>query len=79
MISIFTLCAIIRTRKEQNYRAPVRKKVTFVGDTCRGHAAVVDRSCKNLGEHHSYIVKSSATLKDRAELNMKAWFGFDIS
>jgi hypothetical protein len=50
-----------------------------MGKTCRGHAAVVERSCSNLGKVHSYIVKSSATLKDRAELNMKAWFGYTIS
>ncbi len=50
-----------------------------MGETCRGHAAVVDRACSNLGKVHSYIVKSSATLKDRAELNMKAWFGYTIS
>jgi hypothetical protein len=46
---------------------------------CSGHAAIVDRACSNLGVGHSYIVKSSATLKDRAELNMKSWFGFTIS
>jgi len=50
-----------------------------MGETCGGHAAVVDRACSNLGKVHSYIVKSSATLKDRAELNMKAWFGYTIS
>ena len=48
-------------------------------ETCGGHAAVVDRACSNLGKVHSYIIKSSATLKDRAELNMKAWFGYTIS
>jgi hypothetical protein len=50
-----------------------------MGKTCGSHAAVLDRACSNLGKVHSFIVKSSATLKDRAELNMKSWFGFTIS
>jgi len=44
-----------------------------------GHAAIVDKAFKNLGVGHSFIVKSSSTLRDRAEENMKAWFGFTIS
>ena len=44
-----------------------------------GHAAIVDKSLCNLGVGHSFIVKSSATLRDRADQNMKAWFGYTIS
>jgi len=55
------------------------KEGVIMGETCKGHAAVVDRACSNLGESHSFIVRSNATLKDRAELNMKAWFGYTIS
>lgn len=43
------------------------------------HAAIVDKSFSNLGEGHSFFVKSNATLRDRADQNMKAWFGYTIS
>ena len=39
------------------------------------HVAIVDKSLANLDNVHSDLIKSSATLKDRAALNMKAWKG----
>ncbi len=44
----------------------------------RSHVAVVDRSLMNMRSVHSDLIRSSATLKDRAALNMHAWLGGNI-
>ena len=45
---------------------------------CTSKVGVVDKSLGNLYHVHSDLVKSSATLKDRAAINMKAGQGGDI-
>jgi len=40
---------------------------------CTSKVAIVDKSLANLYHVHSDLVKSNATLKDRAAINMAAW------
>ena len=42
---------------------------------CSSKVGIVDKSLSNLYHVHSDLVKSSATLKDRAAINMKAGQG----
>jgi hypothetical protein len=39
----------------------------------KSHVAVIDRTWSNMYRCHSDLVKSNATLKDRSELNQKAF------
>ncbi len=42
---------------------------------CTSTVGIVDKSLANLYHVHSDLVKSSATLKDRAAINMASWQG----
>ncbi|HTP63880.1 MAG TPA: hypothetical protein VMJ66_00715 [Geobacteraceae bacterium] len=44
-------------------------------DRCRSKVGIVDKSLANLYHVHSDLIKSNATLKDRAAINMAAWTG----
>lgn len=44
-------------------------------DRCRSTVDIVDKSLANLYHVHSDLVRSNATLKDRAAINMAAWKG----
>ena len=50
------------------------KKTTAKG-RCRSHVGIVDKSLANLYHVHSDLVRTNATLKDRAAINMAAWKG----
>jgi hypothetical protein len=43
--------------------------------TCSSHVAIVDKLFQNFSHVHSDLVRSNATLKDRAAINMAAWTG----
>jgi hypothetical protein len=55
----------------------VRKKVQIMKTEgrCRSDVGIVDKSLANLYHVHSDLVKTNATLKDRAAINMAAWKG----
>jgi hypothetical protein len=42
---------------------------------CTSNASIVDKSLANLYHVHSDLIKTHATLKDRAAINMAAWQG----
>ena len=42
---------------------------------CSSKVGIVDKSLSNTFHVHSDLVKSNATLKDRAAVNMAAWQG----
>ncbi len=42
---------------------------------CASNVSVVDKSLANMFHVHSDLVKTHATLKDRAAINMAAWQG----
>ena len=44
-------------------------------DRCRSKVGVIDKSLENLYHVHSDLIKTHATLKDRAAINMAAWQG----
>ena len=44
-------------------------------DRCRSSVGIVDKSLSNLYHVHSDLVKTNATLRDRAAINMAAWKG----
>lgn len=44
----------------------------------RSHVSIVDRSLSNLYAVHTDLFRSSATLKERAALNLKIWGGKNI-
>ncbi len=50
---------------------------TFSGRS-KSHVDIVDRSLANLYSVHTDLFRSNATLKDRAEFNMKIWRGKNI-
>jgi hypothetical protein len=59
----------------------VRKKVSEmkkIAERSRSHVGIVDRSIANLYHVHSDLFRSNATLKDRAEFNLKIWEGKNI-
>jgi hypothetical protein len=41
----------------------------------RNSVAIIEKSLHNFHRVHSDLVRSSATLKDRAAINMAAWTG----
>lgn len=43
--------------------------------SCSSSVAIIDKSFQNFSHVQSDLVKSSATLKDRAAINMAAWTG----
>ncbi len=42
---------------------------------CTSNVGIVDKSLSNLYHVHSDLIKTNATLKDRAAINMAAWQG----
>ncbi len=42
---------------------------------CTSKVGIVDKSLANLYHVHSDLIKTNATLKDRAAINMAAWQG----
>jgi len=43
------------------------------GVRCTSNVSVVDKSLANMFHVHSDLIKTHATLKDRAAINMEAW------
>lgn len=77
MIFIFKYCGIMKSNLRSKHCAPVRKKVEIMSakGTFRSKVAIVDKSLQNFSHVHSDILRSNATLKERAAINMSAWTG----
>ena len=55
----------------------MRKKVKMMSgkESIRSHVAIIDKSLQNFHHVQSDLVRSNASLKDRAAINMAAWTG----
>ena len=55
----------------------MRRKVKMMSgkESSRSHVAIIDKSLQNFHHVQSDLVRSNASLKDRAAINMAAWTG----